>query len=73
MISKGDFNGDGILDIGIISQFENNEFITPLIYTSVFTFKENKSEILFQTMLITTENKFISSFEKSYSAINLQI
>ncbi|MCB0745331.1 MAG: VCBS repeat-containing protein, partial [Ignavibacteriae bacterium] len=70
LISKGDFNSDGILDIGIISQFENNEFITPLIYTSVFTFKENKSEILFQTMLITTENKFIRSFEKSYSAIN---
>ncbi len=68
-IAKGDFDGDGNIDIGVISEFEDNIYITPVIYTAVISFVPTIQHFLFQNMLLSTEKKFISSFDKSYSAI----
>ena len=52
-------------------EFEDNVFETPLVYCSVFSLKGNDIELQFQNMFITTENSFVSSFEKQYRAISL--
>jgi len=70
-ISSGDFNGDGIKDIAILSEFEENPFTTPLIYFSVISINESGFDYLFQNMLVTTETNFIGKFEKQYSNIKL--
>jgi len=69
--SKGDFNNDGALDLAIIMKFEENVYLTPLIYLSVISIDEDNINYLFQKMLITTESNFISSFEKQYSSVKL--
>jgi len=70
-IAKGDFNGDGRIDISVLVEFEENVYQTPLIYSSVFTFRNNEVEYLFQNMFISTESNFVSSFEKQYMSIEL--
>ena len=70
--TKGDYNGDGKLDIAVLVEFEDNVFETPLIYGSVFSLVDNDIQIHFQNMFISTENSFVSSFDKQYKAISLE-
>ena len=70
--TKGDFNGDGRLDIAVLMEFEENIFETPLIYCSIFSLNLDDIELHFQNMFITTENSFVSSFEKQYTSILLE-
>lgn len=68
--TKGDFNGDGKIDIAVLIEFEENVFQTPLIYSSVFSINSGNIEYYFQNMFITTETKFFNSFDKQYKAIS---
>ncbi len=45
-IAKGDYNGDGKIDIGILLNFEENIFLTPLIYASVINIDQFWSKLL---------------------------
>ncbi len=68
--AKGDFNNDGKLDIAVLMEFEENVFETPLVYCSVFSINGSDIDLHFQTMFITTENSFVSRFDKQYRAIS---
>lgn len=68
-LAKGDYDGDGNMDIGILMEFEENVFLTPLIYLSVINISDSQINYLFQNMFISTENNFISSFDKQYRSI----
>ncbi|MCB9205713.1 MAG: S8 family serine peptidase [Ignavibacteriales bacterium] len=70
IFAKGDFNGDGKLDIGIVSEFEENVFGGPLVYSTVINISNQEIDYLFQNMFFAPENNFVSSFQKKYRAIN---
>ena len=69
-IGKGDYNGDGNMDIGIILNFEENVFLTPLTYCAVINLSTSKINFLFEKMFLSTESNFIGSFEKQYYSID---
>lgn len=71
-IAGGDFNGDLQNDIAIIMEFEENIYLTPLIYSTVVSITNDSLKYLFQNMFITTEDNFISSFDKRYNSILLK-
>ncbi len=70
-IARGDFNADGITDISIFLDFENDEYLTPLNYCSVVSLNDNKVNTLFQSMFIDAANDFSSVFQKKYKSIEL--
>lgn len=71
-IAGGDFNGDQHNDIAVIMEFEENVYLTPLIYSVVVSITNDSLNYLFQNMFITTEDNFISSFDKRYNSILLE-
>lgn len=69
-ISKGDYNGDGKIDIGLVLNFEENVFLTPLTYCAVINLSAPEINFLFENMFLSTESNFIGSFEKQYYSID---
>jgi Subtilase family len=71
-IAKGDYDGDGSTDISILMEFEENIYITPLVYTSVISLHKEEIDYLFQNMFVTSESNFVGSFEKQYKSITFE-
>ncbi len=70
-LAKGDFNGDGIVDIACLLEFEENVNLTPLYYSAVLSLNGNEPAYLFQNTFISTESNFVSSFLKQNTSISL--
>ncbi|MCP5062984.1 MAG: S8 family serine peptidase, partial [Ignavibacteriae bacterium] len=70
-IAKGDFNSDGIIDVAIFLEFENDEYFTPLNYCSVISLNNNTVTIHFQNMFLDVSSEFYSVFQKKYKSIDL--
>ncbi|MBK8946463.1 MAG: S8 family serine peptidase [Ignavibacteriae bacterium] len=68
-MAKGDFNGDGILDIASLTKIDDKNYELPIFHVSVFSFIENKFERIFEKSILKTDENFTSSFDKSYSSI----
>ncbi|MBI1933475.1 MAG: S8 family serine peptidase [Ignavibacteriales bacterium] len=71
-IAKGDFNGDGILDFCILTKFEDDSFINPISNLTVYSIIQGNLEILFEKMLITTDEITKGVSDKSYSSLRLK-
>ncbi len=70
VLSKGDFNGDGTNDIGLLMEFENDIFITPVKYSAVLSLKNSKLEILFRTVFVDITSSYVSAYDKKYNSID---
>ncbi len=68
-IVKGDFNGDGINELAILMEFENDLFISPLKYCSILSLQNLTSGPLFAAYFYDVSSSFVSAYEKKYNAI----
>ncbi len=68
-LSQGDFNGNGINEIGIFAEFEDEVFITPVKYCAVISLKNSSPKSVFERMFVDISSSFVSAYEKKYNSI----
>lgn len=70
-ISKGDYDGDGADDIAVL--FSVNGNIAPLFIVNVYSYKNQKYQLIFQKIFLDQSSEFRGfTFKKEYQTIKLE-